>query len=1155
VRLPTVVIALISAAVGTLEARESRHGLVVISIPKNAGPEAAGIRPGDVLQVWQRSSDAKGKLTSPFDLGDVEINQLPIGPVQIRGQHNGRRQTWTVRTNFRGLMLAYSVEANLSGLTLIRPTLSRALLTEYVAAERLEEHGRASEAAKAYIEAANHAPPNDRKALKAWFLYLGARTFARASLWNDADRTYKAAAEASEFYGPRAKSQVLREWAGTWLTRHNWREAERIDRNALIEEQKISGESLSMAEALLGIASTSWRRGDLDLANEFYRRAFDIGRKLAPISMEAAIMEENIANVACLRGDEETAIRQFKNALAVAQRVQPKSVAVANILDDLGIAYGRYGDLNSEEELHRRALNIYQEVAPDSLEVAYCLNNLGEALQARGELNEADQYYKKALVLKEKFAPNSTLVASTVENLGLSSLARGALDDAENYFERSLSIKQRLQPGTIAVAQGLSNLGNLHFLRRDLDAAEQAYQSAHTIIQTQAPGTYAEAAILIQLAAIPEAKGNLEAARQYLEQALKICQKAMPNSLQLAEALRCLGQIAFEGKSTKAADHFFGQALELQQRLAPGSLIIARTLLAIGQVAATNGHLDNAETSSRRALALISTLAPGSTDEAEALHAMGCLLRRRGDLAGATDFFRRAATALESQTGKLGGTENIKAVFRANFANYYRDCLESLVAVERPGEAFSILERSRARWLLSMLAERDLNFSADAPPELLHERALNAAEYDRTQGQIANLNPSKDSARLQELLAKMRELSTQRDQITARIREASPRLAALEYPQPLNLAAALQILDPGTVCLAYSTGETETILFVLRAAAEQSEFTVHRLNNGEKDLRKQIEAFRTLIERRSNNADKVAEELYEILLRPADEAIAKSARILLIPDGPLQILPFAALRRNGSYLIEWKPLHMALSTTIYSELKKRRSSAQRLELAAFGDPKYQVAGNPGEREEVSRMRKRGIKLEPIPATRDEVTKIAELYQPAIHVFLGADATEEQAKSLGQDVRRIHFATHAITDERFPLNSALVLTIPDSASTGKENGLLQAWEIFEQLRINADLVTLSACETALGQELGGEGLIGLTQAFHYAGARSVLASLWSVEDSSTADLMEHFYHHLKAGDSKDEALRAAQIEALHGTEKREPFYWAGFTLSGDWQNSR
>src|SRR5262249_49388356 len=146
-------------------------------------------------------------------------------------------------------------------------------------------------------------------------------------------------------------------------------------------------------------------------------------------------------------------------------------------------------------------------------------------------------------------------------------------------------------------------------------------------------------------------------------------------------------------------------------------------------------------------------------------------------------------------------------------------------------------------------------------------------------------------------------------------------------------------------------------------------------------------------------------------------------------------------------------------------------------------------------------------------------------------YLGPDATEERARTLGSAPRYVHFALHGLLDRRFPLDSALALSPPPAGASGRENGLLQAWEIFESVRLDAELVTLSACETGLGPEAGGEGLISLARAFHYAGARSVLASLWAVSDRSTADLMGRFYASLASGLPKDEALQAAQLEGM------------------------
>jgi len=172
--------------------------------------------------------------------------------------------------------------------------------------------------------------------------------------------------------------------------------------------------------------------------------------------------------------------------------------------------------------------------------------------------------------------------------------------------------------------------------------------------------------------------------------------------------------------------------------------------------------------------------------------------------------------------------------------------------------------------------------------------------------------------------------------------------------------------------------------------------------------------------------------------------------------------------------------------------------------------------------------------------------------PGARILLGRDATEEAIKSLAPQARRLHFACHGLLDERFPLNSALAFSIPDHVEEGHDNGLLQAWEIFEDLRLDADLVTLSACDSGLGKEMGGEGLVGLVRAFQFAGARSVLASLWSVSDVSTADLMKRFYGYLREGRSKDEALRAAQTDLIRSRDFAHPYYWAAFQLTGDWK---
>ena len=199
-----------------------------------------------------------------------------------------------------------------------------------------------------------------------------------------------------------------------------------------------------------------------------------------------------------------------------------------------------------------------------------------------------------------------------------------------------------------------------------------------------------------------------------------------------------------------------------------------------------------------------------------------------------------------------------------------------------------------------------------------------------------------------------------------------------------------------------------------------------------------------------------------------------------------------------------------------------------------------------ENEDVAR----GSGGAPLPGSRREVEDLATLLGPNLRVLFGPDATETNIKTLPRSTRLLHFATHAVVNNVLPLNAGLRLSAPAQpvTSTGPtDNGLLQAWEIFDQMRLDADLVTLSACDSARGRHLAGEGALSLARAFQYAGARSVVSALWSIDDRATAALMAKFYAELKRGSDKDEALRRAQLAFIRrdGTDAR----WIALAISG------
>jgi CHAT domain-containing protein len=518
--------------------------------------------------------------------------------------------------------------------------------------------------------------------------------------------------------------------------------------------------------------------------------------------------------------------------------------------------------------------------------------------------------------------------------------------------------------------------------------------------------------------------------------------------------------------------------------------------------------------------------------------------------------------ALEHQTLELGGGSGIQAEFNAQQAFYYKDYLQTLLELGRSESAFLTVERSRARSLLTMLAERDLVVDTELPAEILQARKKNENAYDAIQEELSKLNTIKDAAHIEELLSRLRDLGAEREQMVDSLRKSSPRYAALRYPHPLSVRETRDTLDPGTILASFAVCNDRTVLFVIQPTGVEPGLSIFFLPIGEKALRSQVQEFLKLIMERRTARDSLftvrARDLYDELLRPADSLLSSGDRLMIIPDGPLHLLPFQALMRSSSeYLIEWKPVNTAVSATVFAELKKtRHQESKPIELVAFGDPHYspQSSGNAENiaEPEVRSAVETGLKLGRLPFSRIEVENISVLFPDHSRKYLGEQATEERAKALGEDVRYVHFAVHGLLDERFPLNSALVLTIPDKKIPGRENGLLQAWEIFEQMHLDADLVTLSACNSGLGEELSGEGLVGLTRAFQFAGAHSVISSFWSVDDLRTMELMTELYTALKANKSKEKALQSAQLKLLHSKSASAPYYWAGFMLIGDWR---
>jgi CHAT domain-containing protein len=405
----------------------------------------------------------------------------------------------------------------------------------------------------------------------------------------------------------------------------------------------------------------------------------------------------------------------------------------------------------------------------------------------------------------------------------------------------------------------------------------------------------------------------------------------------------------------------------------------------------------------------------------------------------------------------------------------------------------------------------------------------------------------------QRRLDELSRAEEQLENLVAEIRRVNPRYAALRYPEPLSLEETRTLLGQDAALLAYSTTREHVVAFLVTADT----LLARRLAESPEVIAARVRNYVDVIGEDGDGWREIGRRLYAELVAPVREGIGpRVTRLVVVPDGALHELPFETLPVDAGegarprFLLEEFTISYAPSATVLSELAEPGrvfDAPERADAMILADPALDAPGPEPASDRLVRALYEDERLDisPVPATRVEAAAISRFVRPGSAILMGADASERRVKEEGLDrFRVLHFATHGLVSERAPYRSALVL-----ARTDGEDGFLQAREIYG-LRLRSDLVVLSACQTARGSVIRGEGVESLAGAFLHAGARSVVASLWNVNDERTATFMEAFYRHLSAGEPSDAALRAAKLELMADPATASPRVWAPFVLVGD-----
>ncbi|HET9711812.1 MAG TPA: CHAT domain-containing protein, partial [Pyrinomonadaceae bacterium] len=567
--------------------------------------------------------------------------------------------------------------------------------------------------------------------------------------------------------------------------------------------------------------------------------------------------------------------------------------------------------------------------------------------------------------------------------------------------------------------------------------------------------------------------------------------------------------------------------------------------------------------------------------EAEALAGIAKVERDRGRLNEAKILAENALASVESLRLNLK-SQNLRTAFFASARKHHELYINILMSLhaQNPSAGFDVLalqasENARARSLLELLNESNAQIRKDVDATLAErQRNVRQAISVKAEQQMRLLSGKYSEEDAKRVSRELDSLANEYEEIQTKIRQTSPRYAALTQPVPLTLKEIQsQLLDENTILLEYNLGEDKSFLWAVAPGSLKS-FELPKRSEVEAASRRVYDLLTT-----SNRSSETAENyphaiaaLSRMLLGPAASEL-KNKRLLIVAEGVLQYVPFAALAEpdeGGAPLMVKHEIVTLPSASVLGVLRhetKERMPAPK-GIAVFADPVFEsndarfsaktpetnllVATEGGE---VTRSaNESGLMNFPrLHFSREEakqILKFAPRNQSLAALDFAANRDTATSSDL-QDYRIVHFATHGIINSRHAELSGIVLSLVDQK--GKpQNGFLRLYDVYN-MNLKADLVVLSACQTALGRDIKGEGLIGLTRAFMYGGATRVVASLWQVDDRGTAVFMSRFYEGLLSkGMSAPAALRNAQVSMWQDKRWQNPRYWAAFTIQGEWK---
>ena len=878
------------------------------------------------------------------------------------------------------------------------------------------------------------------------------------------------------------------------------------------------------------------------------------------------------------------AIKKYEEAVA-AFRAAGERRGEGSALTNIGVVYNVLNQRQKALDYLTQALAIHKFVG-DQVEEARTLVYMAYASSVLLERQKSLEYFNQSLRISQALGDGAAEAARLREISGIYN-ALGDLQMALNYSNLALQKSRAIRSRALEAA-ALVAIGSMQNRLGDGAQALEYFTQALPIYK-ELGDTYGEGLTLINISFGYVSFRDWPKALEYLTRALPITKSQDDRRWTEGMVLTSIGYSNHYLGNKDTALQYFNEALPVH-KFSGNQSWEAQTLVCMGTTYVSLGDLDKASDYFNQGLVLYRALAQ-PTGEADALMRIARVERARGSLTEALQKIKKALEISESLRVSIVNQDS-RASFAATRRDFYELYVDLLMRLDQksPGrghdaEALQARERARARSLLEALTESRVDIREGVDPQLLEregalQRKINDEEMRRVRVRAGKHTPEDLAA----IDARINQLLLDYGQVQSEIRVRSPRYAALIHPEPLTLKdIQQQVLDEKTILLEYALGEEKSYLWVV-TQTELKSFELPKRSLVEATARR---VYDLLLVSNKTQARRPAElaltELGRMILGPAAGLLNKE-RLVIVADGALEYVPFAALPVLSAQQVQtYEPLiarHEVVnlpSATVLSVLRREASSRQRAPeaLAVLADAVFQsddarVTQGRGKAHasvptgadtqpptQGDLMRSAGevgvVNFPRLPFSRREADAIvAKAGQPRTLKALDFTASRETVfKSKLDQYRIIHFATHGLLNSQHPSLSGIVLSLYDEQGRPID-GFVRAHEIYN-LKLNAELVVLSACRTALGSEIRGEGLVSLTRGFMYAGTPSVVASVWDVRDEATSELMSRFYERMfKGGKRPAAALREAQVSLWKEKRWAAPYYWAGFVLQGEWK---